>query len=30
MRGMTVTVGSRILKLERKGAEWAEREVVPY
>ena len=26
MRGMTVTVGSRILKLERKGAEWIERE----
>ena len=30
MRGMIVTVGSRILRLERKGAEWVEREVVPY
>ena len=30
MRGMIVTVGSRILRLERKGVEWVEREVVPY
>ncbi|XTI89982.1 hypothetical protein V2W45_1406533 [Cenococcum geophilum] len=30
MRGMIVTVGRRILRLERKGAEWVEREVVPY
>ena len=30
MRGMIVTVGERTLKLEREGAEWVEREVMPY
>jgi hypothetical protein len=30
MRGIIVTVGERTLKLEREGAEWVEREVVPY
>ena len=30
MQGMIVTVAGRILKLERKGAEWVERAVVPY
>jgi hypothetical protein len=30
MRGMIVTVGERTLKLEKEGAEWVEREVVPY
>ena len=30
MQEMIVTVGSRILRLERKGAEWVERGLVPY
>ena len=30
MQGMIVTVAGRVLKLERKGAEWVERAVVPY
>jgi hypothetical protein len=30
MRGMIVTVRERTLKLEREGAEWVEREVMPY
>ena len=30
MQGMIVTVGSRILRLERKGAEWVERGLVSY
>ena len=30
MQGMIVTVVGRTLKLERKGAEWVERVVLPY
>jgi len=30
MQGIIITVGKRTLKLERKGVEWIEREVVLY